>query len=300
MLHSSLLELAEQAPLCQQAATARGVLAEAQDLARNAIDHGENPEALIIWFSQLVRDVLHSPAARELSGGATLILTGAVGRRDATPFSPIRWLTVGEGHEDSSPLFELISNVGLYPDETSFGLKPRTKEEWLSLIPSADSAELAMFADAGTFFLDAVNSLDDHSPLLVDAINHRPQAVIRTESGLPDRDVAVDVREDLLYPITTIARWASVSAGSSELPTAARIRAGVEGNVLTAQQGDYLLQAWDAGLNLQFRRWTDGVLSTEATAESLPSIQRSIFGASSRMVSEVLHNLASHHGLPVE
>lgn len=299
MLHTSLLELAEQAPLCQQPATARGVLAEAQDLLRNAVDHGENPETLIIWFSQLVRDVLHSPAARELSGGAQLILTGAVGRRDALPYSPVKWLTVGAGHEDTKPLANLISGVGLLPDETDFGTKARTESEWQGLITGCSSEEMAVFADAGTFFLDSVIALDDHSPLLVDAINHRPPAAVRTESGLPDRDVAVDVRSDLLYPVIAIARWAAVSAGSRELATSARIRAGVEGGKLTQQQGDYLQQAWDAGLKLQFRRWTDGVHSHEATAESLPSIQRSVFGASARMVSDVLHTLADSNNLPV-
>lgn len=300
VLHTSLLEMAEQAPLCQQPATARGVLAEAQDLLRNAVEHGESPEPLIIWFSQLVRDVLHSPAVRQMSGGATLILTGAVGRRDALPYSSVKWLTVGEGHEDTKPLADLIAGVGLVPDETSFGVKARTKDEWLSMIEGCSSKEMAVFADAGTFFLDAVVALDDHSPLLVDAINHRPPAAIRTESGLPDREVPVDVRKELLYPVIAIARWAAVSAGSRELATSARIQAGIDGGKLSQQQGDYLKQAWDAGLKLQFRRWADGVHKNEATAESLPSIQRSIFGASARMVSDVLYTLAESNNLSVQ
>lgn len=300
VLHTSLLDMAEQAPLCQHSATARGVLAEAQDLLRNAIEHGESPEQLIIWFSRLVQDVLHSPATKEITGGATLIITGAVGRRDALPYSPVRWLTVGEGHEDTKPLADLIASVGLFPDETGFGTKARSKDQWLATIPGCSSEEMAVFADAGTFFLDAVIEQEDHSPLLRDAINHRPPAAVRTESGLPDREVPVDVRSDLLYPVIAIARWAAVSAGSRELATSARIRAGIEAGKLSPQQGDYLKQAWDAGLKLQIRRWADGVHSRGATAESLPSIQRSIFGASTRMVSDVLHTLADSNNLPVQ
>ena len=63
----------------------RGVLAEAQDLVRNAVDHDEAPQDLVVWFSALVTDALHSPAIPELTGGATLVLTGSVGRGDALP-----------------------------------------------------------------------------------------------------------------------------------------------------------------------------------------------------------------------
>ena len=39
--------------------------------------------------------------------------------------------------------------------------------------------------------------------------------------------------------------------------------------------------------------------SHETTAESLPAIQRSVFGASARMVSDVAHALARDYGLEV-
>ena len=41
-LHQSLLDLSELAPHCQSRATARGLLAEAQDILRNAVAHQDN------------------------------------------------------------------------------------------------------------------------------------------------------------------------------------------------------------------------------------------------------------------
>lgn len=66
LLHESLTELAELAPQCSDTPTVRGVLAESQDLVRNAIDHGERPQALVEWFSRLVTDVLHSEAIADM------------------------------------------------------------------------------------------------------------------------------------------------------------------------------------------------------------------------------------------
>ena len=69
---------------------------------------------------------------------------------------------------------------------------------------------------------------------------------------------------------------------------------------MTANQADYLRQAWHAGLQLQLQRFVDRVHSHETTAESLPAIQRSVFGASARMVSDVAHALARDYGLEVK
>lgn len=121
LLHESLTELAELAPQCSDTPTVRGVLAESQDLVRNAIDHGERPQALVEWFSRLVTDVLHSEAIADMTGGAQLVLTGAIGRGDALPSSPIKWLTVGESHVDTTPVSDLITSVGLVAEHTRLG-----------------------------------------------------------------------------------------------------------------------------------------------------------------------------------
>ncbi|MBG9319344.1 nucleotidyltransferase [Corynebacterium belfantii] len=299
LLHESLTELAELAPQCSDTPTVRGVLAESQDLVRNAIDHGERPQALVEWFSRLVSDVLHSEAIADMTGGAQLVLTGAIGRGDALPFSPIKWLTVGESHVDTTPVSDLITSVGLVAEHTRLGPTARTKQEWLSMIGTAQGSELAVFADAGTWCLEEVVALPDHKPLLTDAIEHRPPT-LRTHDGLPSRDMSVDIRKDLLYPIIAIARWAGVAAHSRDFSTRRRIPAAVAAGILTTSQADFLRQAWDAGLQLQFRRWTDRVHSHAATAESLPAIQRSIYGASSRLVSDVIRALAQQYDIPLK
>lgn len=296
MLHSSLIELAEQAPLCSNTPMLRGVLAESQDLVRNAVDHDENLQELVAWFSALITDALHSPAVEELTGGARIVLTGSVGRGDALPNSPIKWLAVGPADANTEPLTKLITGVGLNTDVTPLGSAPRTKQEWIQAVKDADSSQLAIFADAGTWLLESVLARGEHEGLLAHAIALRPPAVQLLE-GLPDRDVRFDVRRDLLYPIIAIARWAGVAAGSEALTTLDRIDAGLSAGHLSVAQADYLREAWAAGLQLQFRRWTDRIDNQRSTAEYLPPLQRSIYGASARSVSEVAHSLASEHGI---
>ncbi|AIU32289.1 Nucleotidyltransferase substrate binding domain protein [Corynebacterium ramonii] len=296
LLHESLTELSELAPQCADTPTARGVLTESQDLVRNAVAHGERPQALVEWFSRLVSDVLHSEGIAEITGGAEIILTGAIGRGDALPSSPIKWLTVGPAEVSTTALDSLLADVGLVTEHTRFGIQPRTKSEWLGMISNADGPELALFADAGSWCLQEVIAHADHKLLLIDAINQRPPA-LRLHEGLPDKDAPVDVRQDLLYPIIAIARWAGVAAGSTDFSTRRRINAGVEAGFLSQTQADFLRQAWESGLDLQFRRWTDRVHSHKATVDSLPAIQRSIFGASSRMVADVARALAADHNV---
>ncbi|AKE41850.1 Nucleotidyltransferase substrate binding domain protein [Corynebacterium kutscheri] len=295
VLHSSLVELAEQAPLCADIPTVRGVLAESQELLRNATNHNADAHELLSWFSALVSDVLHSPGVQELTGGAQLIVTGAVGRGDALPTSPIRWLTVGE-NTDTSRLSELIARVGLTPDKTAFGVRARTQDQWRSMIQQASKWELTLFADAGTWYLEEVLALDSYTPLLIDALTHRPPA-LQTLDGLPDREVSIDVRRDLLYPIIALARWAGAAAQSTAVSTLARINAGEQAAILSSDQADLLREAWHAGITLQFRRWADKVHTQNAQAEDLPAIQRSVFGASSRNVSLVLRSIAASYNV---
>ena len=86
MLHASLIELAEQAPLCTDQATLRGVLTESHDLTRNALAHDTNAVEVAHWFSRLLTDALHSPAATELTDGRIQIVTGpSVAARECPP-----------------------------------------------------------------------------------------------------------------------------------------------------------------------------------------------------------------------
>ncbi|MCS4491613.1 nucleotidyltransferase [Corynebacterium sp. ES2794-CONJ1] len=292
-MHDSLLELASQAPQCQNAATARGILLESQDLIRNAIEHEARPQELVIWFSRLITDVLHSEGIKDLTGGADLVLTGAVGRGDALPSSPIKWLTVGGTAVDTQPLIELIGQVGLLTERTHFGFEARSKEKWLMELKGTDGRGFAVFADAGTWLLaHVVNQENAAVELLKEAFTYRPPAV-RMNSGLPDLKAHIDIRQSLLYPIIALARWAGVAAKSQEFSTPARLNSAVLAGTLEAAQADYLRTAWESGLGLQFRRFTDRVHGHETTAASLPAIQRSTYGASTRMVSDVFSSLES-------
>lgn len=290
-MHESLVELAGQAPLCTSVSTARGVLAESQDLVRNAVDHNENPQSLVAWYSTLVTDVCHSQAITELCGGATIVLTGPVGRDDALPSSPIKWLTVGEAGADSTALTTLLKDIGIYTEPTVFGHQAHSKEQWLSAVISASDAELAVFADAGTWFLDAVLAREDAPAALLRDVYTYQSPVLRGPDGLAAYDTPVNIRKDLLYPIIAIARWAGVAANSTAVSTPQRLADARQAGVLGSAQAEYLLQAWDAGLQLQFRRFADRVHTHYTTTSLLPPIQRSIYSASAQLVSDVLASL---------
>lgn len=296
VLHRSLIDLAQQAPKCSNPATVRGVLAESQDLLRNAIDHNEPPQQLVIWFSRLVTDVLHSQGVQELTGGARVVLTGPVGRGDALPSSPITWLTVGDASADTTNLVSLLKDVGLLPEVTMLGAGARSQVEWIEAIHAANSNQLAVFADAGTWCLQEVLALEHPQPLLREALKHRPPK-IRLASGLPDREVSIDFRRNLLYPIIALARWAGVAAHSHEFSTPRRLADAQAAQILSEQQVDALLTAWEAGLKLQFRRFAARVHNHPTTIGDLSAIDRSTFGASTRLVSEVMYAVAAQNGI---
>lgn len=289
-MHSSLVELAAQAPHCSDPAMVRGILAESQDLARNAVEHNEDPHKLVVWYSELVTNVLHSEGVRDLTGGATLVLTGPVGRNDALPSSPIKWLAVGGAEVDTSPLTKLLEGIDLNTEPTPFGPQARTHQQWLDTVAQASGAQLAVLADAGTWLLDAVIARGAADLLLEDALQYQPAAV-QLQDGLPVQDVPVNIRKDLLYPIIAVARWASVAAGSNAISTPERLAAAEQAGVLSPAQASDLLEAWNAGLTLQFRRFADRVHTSYTTAAYLLPIQRSTFGAAARMVAGVMHSL---------
>lgn len=83
-LHPSLDELLTQAPHSRDAATARGMFAEAQQLARNAAEHGTLAADVCAWYASLTQALWSSAA---LAGAGTL--TGPYARGEAVPGSII-------------------------------------------------------------------------------------------------------------------------------------------------------------------------------------------------------------------
>ncbi|NLA56585.1 MAG: hypothetical protein GX859_09900 [Corynebacterium humireducens] len=257
MLHQSLRDLAEQAPLSTSTATARGVLCEAQQLLRNALDHRTPETALTGWFSGVVRDTLRCPAV-----ASTVTLTGAHARGDALPSSPVEWFG-----EDAA-LAELLRSAGL------------------------EVGGDAAVTDAARIDAGLVPSPTPQLPLLELAVAHRPPALQITD-GLPDPDMPVDIPATLLQPISDVARWAAPGTRS----TLDRLSAGLEAGVLTEDEVEALAQAWETALALQFRRWADRVEKQDVTLGDLPALHRSAYGATARMVAGVLRSLAGRHGV---
>lgn len=284
MLHPSLTDLSESAPLCADFATVRGVIAESHDMLSNALHHGESPAELAGWFSQLISDALHSPGV-----DATLVLTGPVGRGDALPTSPVRWLAVVDTPSDkdpAEPVTAMLRQLGFTVEPIGFA----SREEWERRARSGKDA--AVFLDAGTWAAKTANV--DTEALLHDALASRPPT-LHVLDGLPSLDHAVSIRENLLIPTVKIARWAAYSAGSLAPTTAERLAQA--GDFLSSDEVDYLTQVWKAGLELQSKRWMDHIHDQNATAWDMPALQRTTFGAAARMLSNVMHSVAQRNGI---
>ncbi|MEK0145668.1 putative nucleotidyltransferase substrate binding domain-containing protein [Corynebacterium yonathiae] len=172
VLHQSLLDLSELAPHCQSRATARGLLAEAQDILRNAVAHQDDEIELAHWYSRLITDIVRSPGVN-----SPVRLTGAAARGDQLPSMPVEW--IGQ----DADLLEVFSDVGLRAQESADSIAARVDAS----LPLGNGSEQA---------------------LLEEALAQRPPA-LKMVDGLPDRDADVDIKATLLSPIAAIARWAA-------------------------------------------------------------------------------------------
>ena len=157
MLHASLIELAEQAPLCTDQATLRGVLTESHDLTRNALAHDTNAVEVAHWFSRLLTDALHSPAATELTDGRIQIVTGPFGRGEGMPTSPVEWLSIlpkSVPYQYNQNLEKVLTETGFVLAPLPATLLPTTREDWEHRINHAlehgDGEALGVYTDAGT------------------------------------------------------------------------------------------------------------------------------------------------------
>lgn len=268
MLHTSLRDLAEQAPMSTTTATARGVLVEAQQLLRNALDHRTPETTLTVWFSDLVLATLACPAVVEkLSSPVTP--TGDFARGDALPTSEVVWFA--EPGNDTTGLVDLLTSAGLT----------------VGALPTDESELLAARIDARL-----ITPATESGELLQLAVSHRPPA-FQALDGLPDLGVPVDVTATLLVPIAAVARWAA----PGERSTVERLAAGHNRKLLTVDEVEALSQAWETAVALQFRRWSDGVDSRPAALGDLPALHRSAYGAAARQVAGVLRALAGRHDI---
>ena len=226
-LHQSLADLSELAAHCQSPATARGLLAEAQDLLHNSLDHSANELELATWFSRIITDIVRSPGV-----ASPVRLSGPVARGDALPSMAITWL--GEDPQLES-IFRDVGLVG-HPAEEN----------------------MASRADAGLAL--GVGSED---ALLKEALDLRPPA-LKVVDGLPDRNAPVDIQGVLLAPIAAIARWAATAPRPTPDRLAIGVERelldAAEAEALSLAWGTGIaleLRQWHAGVNGR-----DGVLAT--------------------------------------
>ncbi|WP_192795848.1 MULTISPECIES: putative nucleotidyltransferase substrate binding domain-containing protein [unclassified Corynebacterium] len=298
-LHPSLRQLLEQAPQCHSLAMARDILEESHILLRNAISHEDKVDAwsLTRWFSDVVQAVLHSPAVSQLCGGATIVVTGAFGRGHGLPTSGVQWLSVlreGQSSDDAA-LAHFCESAGLTVHATPDSFTPADKKEWIrrihASVESGDGEAMGLFADAGTWVaaeLAAAVASDAElsTPLLSHAAKVRPPA-IEVIDGLPKRDRVVDMHAELVVPLAKLARWASMRAGSTVTETDRRIAAAEVAGVLSHHEAAYAREAWTAAITLQLHRWADRAGGHVMRWDLLPQLDRSAFGAASRLLSDV-------------
>lgn len=294
-MHASLDALTLDARRSSSPAMARGILAEAQDLLRNALDHRESERALAFWFSRILQEVAASPAVEELLEGARLRFTGAVARSDALPTDEVSWLLEGDSGAAGDQVRQLFSGAGLRVGESG---EPASATEWADRAAAAaatgDASRIAVYVDAG---LLTESGLAEH--LIAPSLHHLPPALRLTE-GLPDHSAPADVRGMLLEPVVAVARWAGLLAGVAAGDVPGRLSGARDGGVLTDDEAQALLQAWDTGLSLELRRWRHDAWAEGAPLRSLPALDRSAYGAAARLVSVALRSVAGRHGINVD
>lgn len=291
-MHPSLPELTTEARRASSPAMARGILAEAQELLRNALDHGESEPALTFWFSRTLQEWAESPAVEEMTGGARLRFTGAVARFDAIPTDPVTWLLSGDTPGANEQLRELFVGAGLHVGDLP---TPASAAHWIAAAAAAaadgDVEKIAYWVDAGYLTGPKVAQV-----LIAPSLAHLPPTLRLTE-GLPDHDMPVDVRGTLMEPVVAVARWAGLLSSASSGDAPHRLDWARRQGILTQDEAEALTQAWVTGLGMQLRAWRHGTWGQEETLRSLPSLDRSAYGAAARLVSVALRSIAGRHGI---
>jgi len=291
-MHPSLSELNTEARRASSPTMARGILAEAQDLLRNALDHGESEPALAHWFSHTLQEWAESPAVAEITGGSRLRFTGPVARFDAIPTDTFTWLISGDAPGANEQLRELFDAADLHVGDLP---APASAAHWSGAAAAAavdrDVAKIAYWVDAG--YLTAPEVAE---ALIAPSLAHLPPT-LRLAEGLPDYDTPVDVRGTLMDPVVAVARWAGLQAHTTSGDAPHRLSEAQRQGILTQDEAEALNQAWATGLGMELRAWRHGTWGQEETMRSLPSLDRSAYGAAARLVSVALRSIAGRHGI---
>lgn len=209
-LHPSLLELSEQAPRVTSQRTLHGMLCEARELVRNAINHGESPRLVCAWYSEFFRGAMSSKPAARLARGQ-IWLAGSVGHGDGIITAPVHFLT----RKPAIDFQHFVGSTG--HDMRVHYLSDRGWEKAVRrTLRDYDLATMQALADCPDIeFDDAAAScmLSRHALMLLrlGALQLRPPHYAHLD-GFPDPLARVDILGALLEPISAIARWASLHA----------------------------------------------------------------------------------------
>lgn len=261
MLHDSLIELGNQASLCQDKANARGVLRESFDLVRNASDHNADPIEVAAWLSTLIKDILSSSALHSEAR-----LTGAFGRCEGLPSSPLLFV-------DAEPeILDFFNEVGYKARNIDISDPSRIE----TIIARADLGE-------------PLTTEEGHR-LAQYAVEHRPPA-LQVHDGLPSKESDVNIHEDLIVPVVALSRWAAIDSGVVCSNTMKRLN---EQTSLLAAETDSLRDAWITGMRLQLSNWSNKV--HVEIYEDMSQIDRAQFGASCRSVADTIRAVAQRLG----
>lgn len=313
MLHSSLQDLTAEAPHAHNLAMLKGILVEAADLARNAVDHASDPLALSRWYATIVRGALASPAAQTHLAGYPLFPTGALGRGEALPSSPLRLVcvdpNVGALPPTALELLDAFAAAGaplavVNLMEPEYSLLP---DNDLGYRPAVIDALDSGVPEVVVAFLSGQTARKAQEAMAEEFVNYtfsRKPPAVRAEGGLPVLEMDLDVDWDLIAPTVRLARWyatlgvlraPSVEENANRLlaacgaSTPERFELAAAWGVIEPGEVVELRRVHRASLGTQWQRWRDGVAPHDTSLLDLPQVQRSIFTAASRSIADALH-----------
>jgi CBS domain-containing protein len=308
-----------------------GVLRAREAVAAELAAHTPTLTLAAAWSEVLRQSV--ATAARLIAGGKppgwTWFVTGSVARGEAIPGSDIETLIALDDRVDepgkgqalalAADVHALLERCDLRPDDNgvlaSRGRFCRTRANWAESIERwcAEPAE-----DRGvvmTGLLADTTAVVDHGDELrsrtVQAAKGHPQArhamlqdatVVR--ASIPSRlrifatqDDTVDLKLAAVDPIVKIARWAALSAGSTEISTLQRLDDAASGKVLDADDASILRDCYLSLSRIRWRvragAWMKGEPVTERVSLSaLAPAERAALRTVAREVSGIRRKLA--------
>ncbi|MGI3784031.1 MAG: putative nucleotidyltransferase substrate binding domain-containing protein [Janthinobacterium lividum] len=259
------------------------------------------------------------------AGGFTWLSIGSNGRREAVPSSDVDSAvsfdddlppaTVAELRRAFGEVHVLLARAGLGHDQHgAAAYRPdfsRTKREWRSAaqgwldnpIVNQGAMMTSLLVDArpvwGDTGLPAVarvfNDLRAHpltmQLLLKESLAYRAR-MRSVRDLLARRPETFDIKAHALLPITNIARWGALSAGTAALPTSERLRESGTSEMLPAAQARTLADVFEVLQGVRLEAQLDQIGRGEPASdvlrlEHLSPLDRSVIASAVREIAAV-------------